>query len=142
MDIFILTESIENQEHIKKLKDADEKYRQSLLDKKVTTVFSNTPKEFMKFDDIKDSLNGYARIIYYKASNGNPAPENNEIESLVEGKFTKGLKDGYCRGISALNGSCAVGYHKEGLPFGKWCNYKSDGFFAQPEGLYEGIKCT
>ena len=66
MDIFILTESIENQEHIKKLKDADEKYRQSLLDKKVTTVFSNTPKEFLKFDDIKDSLNGYARIIYTK----------------------------------------------------------------------------
>jgi hypothetical protein len=56
----------------------------------VTTVFSNSPKEFLKFDDIKDSLNGYARIIYYKASNGNPAPENNEIESLVEGKFTKG----------------------------------------------------
>ena len=125
------------------MKDADDKYRATLLDKKVTTVFSNSyAREFLKFEDIKDSLNGYARIIYYKASNGNPTPENNEIESIVEGKFSKGLKDGYCRAISALNGSCAVGYHKEGLPFGKWTSYKSDGTFSQPEGLYEGMKCT
>jgi hypothetical protein len=91
MDIFFLTESVENVDVLRKMKDADDKYKNSLLDKKVHTVFSNSyAKEFVKFDDIKDSLNGFARMIYYKASNGNPAPENNEIESIVEGKFIKG----------------------------------------------------
>ncbi len=72
-------------------------------------------------------MTGYARLIKYKSSNSNNDSAHNEIESMEEGHFVKGLKDGYCRSISAIDGSCAVGYHKEGLPNGKWCYYKYNG---------------
>jgi hypothetical protein len=52
------------------------------------------------------------------------------------------LKEGYCRGISAVDGSCAVGYHKNGIPNGKFSQYKSNGEFATPQGIYEGSTCT
>lgn len=54
----------------------------------------------------------------------------------------KGLKEGYCRGLSAVDGSCAAGYHKNGIPNGKFCQYKADGDFAIPQGIYEGNQCT
>ena len=104
------------------------------------TVSKN--KEFMQFDDIKESINGFARIISYKAFNGNPEAENNELESVVEGQFKGGLKEGYCRGISAINGSCSAGFHKAGVPSGKWTAYKSTGEFSHPEGFYDGTTCT
>lgn len=97
---------------------------------------------FIQFEDIKESINGYARIISYKAINGNPSPENNELESVFEGKFKNGLKEGYCRGISAINGSASAGFHQNGLPHGKWTAYKYNGEFSHPEGLYEGTSCT
>jgi len=94
------------------------------------------------FDDIKDSLTGYARFVSYQTNTKNPDPAYNELDCMYEGHFTKGLMDGYCRGISAIDGSCAAGFHKEGLVNGKWTSYKRDGSFSKDEGLYEGMTCT
>ena len=121
----------------------NDKYKSSLLKKaKKGVVASSSKEEFVKFDDIKDSLTGYGRMISYKSNNSNPDPAFNNIDSVVEGQFQKGLKHGYCRGISAIDGSCAAGFHKEGIPNGKWTFYKPDGHFGKPEGLYEGSTCT
>jgi len=79
--------------------------------------------KFLKFDDIKEHITGYGRMIYYKSNNSNPDPQFNELEKVDEGHFVKGHKDGYCRSLSAINGQCAAGYHKEGIPNGKWVSY-------------------
>ena len=144
-DIFILTESIENKEHLEQFKKATEQYQAWLNPPKKGKGLMNVvskDKEFLQFEDIKSSLNGFCRIVSYKAINGNPEPENNELESVVEGKFKNGLMEGYCRGISAINGSASAGFHKEGIPHGKWTSYKINGEFSHPEGLYEGTTCT
>ena len=75
MDIYILVESVDNVEHIEKLRQANEDYKKSLLAKykkpaiKPVANLATTPKlsgkEPLKFDEIKDSLNGFARIISY-----------------------------------------------------------------------------
>lgn len=143
-DIFLLTEHIENAEHRELFKRATQEYEQWLNPPKkgsITRILSKE-KEFLQFEDIKESINGYARIISYKAINGNPESENNELESVFEGTFKEGLKEGYCRGISAINGSATAGFHKKGIPHGKWTAYKYNGEFSHPEGLYEGTTCT
>ena len=40
--------------------------------------------------------------------------------------------------LKADTGNCEVGFFKENQPMGKYCEYKLDGTYAQPEGLYEG----
>lgn len=119
------------------MKELNDRYQNSLLPKskklnKATGPVGGNQKggkgaQYIKFDEIKESLTGYARIIKYKSSNSNNDAAHNEIDSMEEGHFVKGLKDGYCRSISAIDGSAAVGYHKEGLPNGKWCYYKYNG---------------
>lgn len=59
---------------------------------------------------------------------------------VEEGGFKKGKKDGYCRVLKADTGNCEVGFFKEDQPMGKYCEYKLDGTYEQPEGLYEGEK--
>lgn len=88
--------------------------------------------KFLKFNDIKDSVTGYGRIIHYKSNNSNPDPAFNELEMIEEGQFVKGMKDGYCRSISAVSGQCAAGFHKAGVPNGKWVSYSSNGEFSHP----------
>ena len=65
-------------------------------------------------------------------------PENLEIETVEEGAFKEGLKDGYCRVMQAHDGSCEVGFFQKNVPMGKYCMYKQDGTYLLPEGLYEG----
>ena len=86
----------------------------------------------MHFEDIKGSLTGYARIISYSSNNQNPESQYCELDSITEGHFVNGLKDGYCRGFSAIDGSCAAGFHKEGVPMGKFTSYKANGEFSLP----------
>ena len=97
---------------------------------------------YLNFDEIRDNLTGFARIVYYKTLSGDPTSDDAQLEMVVEGQFLEGLMHGYCRGISAVNGSCSVGYHHNGLPQGKFSSYRLDGTFATQEGIYEGKKCT
>ena len=76
--------------------------------------------------DIKDGITGYARIIKYTNHSLpneidinqteklnkliNLKPSNLEIESVIEGAFKEGFKDGYCRVMHAHKGSCEVGF--------------------------------
>ena len=68
----------------------------------------------------------------------NTKPENLEIDTVIEGQFKEGLKDGYCRVMSARDGSCQVGFFAKNVPMGKYCMYNLDGTYILPEGLYEG----
>lgn len=142
-DIFILIENIENKEHIEAFRKATDEYLKKPLKpiKNVTATGLKNPEVTLHFDDIKESLNGWARIISYKTIHGD-STENCELESVVEGKFKNGLKEGYCKGISAINGSACAGFHKQGIPMGKWSSYKPSGEFSVPEGLYEGTTCS
>lgn len=142
MDIYLLTESVFNdKDALLQMQKLDGQTRNPKGIQKSNN--SNVIKlEIGNFETIKRFVTGYARIIYYKSVSGIPSPDNSEIEMVVEGEFREGLMDGYCRGISAINGSCSVGYHLAGLPQGKFCSYKLDGTFMQQEGIYEGKKIT
>mmetsp|Transcript_6802 Transcript_6802/g.11453 ORF Transcript_6802/g.11453 Transcript_6802/m.11453 type:complete len:162 (-) Transcript_6802:112-597(-) len=144
MDIYILVESCQDMAAVDKIKKLHEKYTQSLLKKKKAELKNFKPThDYILLDDIKSCLNGFARIVYYKATNGTPEESlQNELISVEEGQFSEGLKSGYCRLISAIDGSCAAGFHIKGIPNGKWTMYKSNGEFALPQGLYEGSNCT
>lgn len=116
-----------------------------------TAMIDNKP---VLWDDIKAGITGYVRIIRY-TNHSMPAEidlnkaeiatkminlksENLEIESVQEGSFKEGLKDGYCRVMQATDGSCEVGFFQKDVPMGKYCMYKQDGTYLLPEGLYEG----
>jgi len=54
----------------------------------------------------------------------------------VEGKFTNGLMDGYCRLIDTLTEEVHVGYFKEDVPMGKYSRYTINGEL-QEQGIKE-----
>lgn len=62
------------------MKKLNDRYKQSLLKKAKKGEIISGKEEFVKFDDIKDSLTGYGRMISYKASNSNPDPQFSEID--------------------------------------------------------------
>ena len=61
---------------------------------------------------------------------------------MAEGELYKGRYSGFVRHINAFNGYCKIGYYQEGEPYGKWCEFKSDGSFWQQEGLWKGSDCV
>jgi len=98
---------------------------------------------YILFDDIRECLDGFARIVAFRNTNPGSLNKNNmAIEMVIEGQFKDGLKHGYCRLISCVDGSCALGHHYKGEQYGKWCYYKPDGDFMMPEGIYKGQECT
>lgn len=129
LDIWILVADIAKPEVLKVLKEKHEEYlATSHPSNKMTKAVAKTSTKTLVFEEIQDYLTGYARIITYKVNDMGAK----EIISLEEGHFANGLKAGYCRGISGADGSCAVGFHIEGRPQGKWSMYKSNGEFALP----------
>ena len=86
-------------------------------------------------------MTGWARIISYQTTEpGSRDATEKRLESVYEGHFTQGLKDGYVRGISAVDGSCSAGMHTKDLVNGKFITFKPDGQPGKPEGFYDGIK--
>jgi len=120
----------------------------------VDRIKTNIDTKPVLWKDIKEGVTGYCRIIRYtnhsvptvidvnKAESGNKMinskVENLEIDHVTEGQFRDGLMDGYCRVMSARDGSCQVGFFQKGVPMGKYCMYNADGTYMLPEGLYEG----
>jgi hypothetical protein len=62
-----------------------------------------------------------------------------EIKFIEEGRFEKGIKNGYARVIKPdLENACQLGFFVDGEPKGKHVFYNQDGTFSKPEGLYNG----
>jgi hypothetical protein len=129
----------------------NEKVRDRFLKKGKSLNTTPRQTEYLQFKDIASSLNGYARFVSYKVNQSHlesqtnsltPEARYSELEYVAEGQFRAGLKNGYCRSISANDGSSAVGFHLNGVPQGKWSSYKPNGQLSRPEGLYEGTTCT
>jgi len=51
-------------------------------------------------------LNGFARVIKYIIND----KDHCNVLEITEGSFEKGMKQGYCRIISAVTGKCEVGF--------------------------------
>ena len=129
-DIFILVESIENLEKMQKIKvisdmsPADRKTQQPIL-----------------FGDIADAMNGYGRVIEYRAYSSDFAPDACKLERVKEGKFKKGKMDGYARKFTGLKGgNCFVGFFKDGKPDGKLEVIDKDGNVIK-QGIYNDSEC-
>jgi hypothetical protein len=58
---------------------------------------------------------------------------------VYEGQFDQGLKNGYVRGISAVDSSCSAGMHEKDVVNGKFISFKPTGEIARPEGFYDGV---
>ena len=126
-DIYILLEDIKNNEHLHVLKER--------------TSNTKSEKSTIVFSDIAESLTGWARIISYSVTKVNSKdPKDIVVESMWEGHFKNGMKDGYVRGMSAVDGSCSAGIHNEDVVDGKFISFKADGSIAKPEGFYEGSR--
>ena len=68
-DVYLLTPEILNNEHIKVFHDFKQRYptKKKKADIKKTTLLHSNPATVRPyFEDIKESINGYARIVYYK----------------------------------------------------------------------------
>ena len=92
----------------------------------------------LEFDDIKNSMNGYGRIIYFRCHDDHK-PEHQHLEYIQEGKFRNGLMNGYCRDMSIIDGEahCKLGFWKDGEPSGKYQKFDLEGNSLQ-EGIMEG----
>ena len=94
----------------------------------------------LKFDQIKSSMNGFGRVIYFRA-HGDHKSEHLSIEYIQEGKFKNGLMNGYCREMSCYDGAgeaeCQLGYFKDGQPQGKYQSFDIEGN-CKEEGIKEG----
>jgi hypothetical protein len=163
MDIYLLTQSIKDQDLARLIKLIHDENEQSEANAK-----STKPKKIKEVKDpirtrvatkpvfwkeIKEAVTGYVRIVRYTNhsvtnmldQNGevthkeiNMAPQSLEITMVEEGGYRNGMKDGYCRVLYADDGKCEVGFFQKNIPMGKYCMYKLDGSYILPEGLYEG----
>jgi hypothetical protein len=95
------------------------------------------------WDDIKDGLTGHARIVNFvnhshiynqvddanevfgdKVTFRNHDDESLEIKSIEEGRFTRGIKDGYARVLYPDEElGCQLGFFVNGVPKGKHVFY-------------------
>jgi hypothetical protein len=106
--------------------------------------------QFILYDDIKDSLTGFGRFMYYRCLAKNrlgdydptfDAEKQNWIMEIKEGQFEIGEANGYQRQLSAYNGHCRLGYFRNNEPFGKYVEYTKDGSIFQKEGIYLAGRC-
>ena len=61
-----------------------------------------------------------------------------EVTAVIEGQFLLGKLNGYGRRINCKTGITEVGFFRQDVPSGKYCQYNLDGSYAMSEGIYEG----
>ena len=98
----------------------------------------------MYFSEIAEAITGFARVVKYKNHTVkpvskdtdakesrqmliNPASSSLRIDSFEEGQYENGKKNGFCKVLSASDGSGEVGWFKDGIPWGKYMKYSSGG---------------
>lgn len=174
MDIYMLTDSLSLDIAGQKIKDANEylslapkaKARASENPNVAVSSLGDSHKEHKQifYDEIKNAITGFARIIKYTNDTVNEytrhgashvddhekgssnriifenSPEHLHISEISEGSFFYGEKSGYCRILDCVKGICEVGFFHENEPRGKYCVYNLDGTFNKAEGLYENAQ--
>lgn len=144
VDIYILVESIDDLSVQAKMEEANEDYKMlhwHKMSKKEKELKADEikKKEPLVFEDIQEALNGVGRLVHYKCEGKDVHnPLHCTLDKVVEGQLKNGLKDGYTRQISAVDGSCAAGFHKEDVPHGKMIHYLANGEVKGDQGFYKG----
>lgn len=106
-------------------------------------------RKFLLYDDIKESLTGYARIVsfrcFFTGTDGLPDPTADNVEkynwimTVQEGGIKNGQIDGFNRIFNCYNGFCTFGYYKNGQEYGKY-KYFDNFAFVLAEGNFMGTK--
>jgi len=161
VDVWVLVDSISNSQVASKMNDYTTSNPSSgipkLLKKKnpLTTEKKQAP---LFWEEIKEGVTGYARIVHFVNHSHvynqvedydnvfgdnmvfrNQDDSSLEVKLIEEGKFEKGVKNGYARVITpSQDAACQLGFFVDGAPKGKHVFYKQDGTFSKPEGLYDG----
>ena len=100
------------------------------------------PSKTILLADLEESLTGYGRIVEYRVYNSDFQPQNCKIERIKEGRFKKGKMEGYARKFTLTNnGTCFVGFYKEGKPDGKFSIFDKDGETTK-QGVYQDSDCV
>lgn len=100
----------------------------------------------LSYEDIVKSLNGFARIVRYRAlaTSEKEDPKfinkkNLEIVRIEEGFFRNGQKAGYCRVFNADTSEVECGFFRKDIPTGKYVRWDLDENEVE-EGIYKGNK--
>ena len=158
MDIVLLVSAVKDEDMREKLKNINDVSFTKKINRPKPPPMLQTKPVFFKpvfYSEIEEAITGFCRIIKYTNHTINPIiseeylqdsgkltqnnnPENLELLSIEEGKYTTGKMNGYCRILDAEDGSCQVGFFNDNTPWGKYCKFAQDGSYELPEGLYEG----
>lgn len=140
-DVEMLVDAVDNYDEIKVLKSKGSSDKMKSKKKK----YDEEPEPSLNLDDIRDSLTGYGRIVKYELVDPEDdfKPNNCKIVQLLEGKFKKGMLDGYGRLVNAESGEVKVGFFKEDFLHGKGQQFTVGQDAADFEGMFEddeGVK--
>ena len=148
-DIWILIDSIQDKEQALKLQSLHDLGQLDITFWNKDMLYPFTHK-FLLYDDIQDSLTGFARIIEFRCFKegmdglADPSQDGafllNWILSITEGEVCKGVPHGYNRTINAFNGNFKIGYYKYGQPYGKWTEFQASGLHWKDEGIWNKDK--
>lgn len=141
MDIYLLVESIDQLEEMKKLKALNDVTPTQVIGAPGAPLqkgFKQARKTELFINDILPALNGYGRIVYFRNYGDVNEPQDNAIEFVHEGRFKNGQMDGYSRNFDGLgDGFVEVGFFKEGRVQGKYMQFKIDGVLVE-YGIKDG----
>mmetsp|Transcript_11178 Transcript_11178/g.18792 ORF Transcript_11178/g.18792 Transcript_11178/m.18792 type:complete len:192 (+) Transcript_11178:174-749(+) len=135
VDIWIHTQDVKDAEARRTLDDLHNLTALNISNWQSQMLYPYT-HNFVLFDDIKNSLNGFGRFIEFRCIVKNrlgqhdptfSSKKENWISSVKEGHFLKGVPDGYQRQLIGFNGHCKQGFFKDGQPYGKYVEYDLNG---------------
>ena len=130
MDIYLLVDSVDHHEEMKKLRTSFELTKEGVVP--VNKSFKNKHEQELYLADIMQALNGYGRIVYFRCFGDVNNPQDCAIEFVQEGQFKNGFMDGYCRIFDGVgDGMCEVGFFKEHKVQGKYMQFRVDGTLVE-----------
>lgn len=106
-------------------------------------------RRFELLEQVQDVLTGFGRVIEFECLSKNEKGEfdptidssSNQILQVQEGKFTKGLADGFQRQLHPSGPTGKIGYFKEGHPYGKYLEIDRAGVYSRGPGIFSGETC-
>lgn len=147
VDIWIIVEKVDDKRVAEKMNEYStvNPATGTMKIMKKPTLLDTTEKKkpAIFWDDIKEGLTGCVRLVHYKNHSNvygqvddfdkvfedkmvfkNHDDASLEIYKIEEGRFEKGIKNGYVRVLSSENeGTCELGFFVDGSPKGKHVFY-------------------